>query len=503
MNLRRSSGYNTLLMLLQLSVTIASIPILVRKLGVTEYGVWSVLLSVNGISLLALLGLDTSLTVFLAKVTVGDDERAKDALLGTSFLLFTGLGCFTAGLIWLGSPYIVKVLFPTLSSGRTVLQALIPLGGVVLLQFVKQWLTAVETGLMRYDLQTFGEGISVIVSYTGLMVVVLLGYRIVALANWFFLVTFLTVIFHIFLINRSKIIYFSHILTWSQPQARVLLKFGILQWASQVGGTLFSQFDRIMVNLLLGPTAVGLYAVATSITSRINLMSAIPIQPIVPSISTTHANKHRERTRQIFAHAQHANAIIVYFITAVIILGAVPICNLLVTAAHARELIPLLQLLALLYGVYSLNAVGFYVAMGIGRPAINARWVVLSGFLFAVLLIVLIPRFGLWGAVWANIGYSLTLAINVSVIRELGISLRAYVGSQIPLFSSLLISWLTGNWLATTFHSLWFQIVTPVCVIIILLAWVGGLPLYNEALHAFSLVKRLMRLLPGLGAGKI
>jgi O-antigen/teichoic acid export membrane protein len=84
----------------------------------------------------------------------------------------------------------------------------------------------------------------------------------------------------------------------------------------------------------------------------------------------------------------------------------------------------LLSILGLIYGLYSLNASGFFAALGVCRTDINARWALSGAVLSLLLLAILTPRFGLQGAAAANSGYLLTLIINIQVAPLLGTTAR-------------------------------------------------------------------------------
>ncbi len=469
-------------MLLRLGITILSVPILIGSLGLVDYGVWTVLLAVLGLVPLTQVGVAGSISFYLADVEARGSLEDRKEILGTSLLLTSVIGGTVAALICGTAPLLVDLLFADSPSHGALLVSLILFAVVSLVQSWRNWAIAVEEGFLRYDLQAWAESAGTVILYGGLMVIAWLGYGLVGLAIWLLLATLITVFAHGYFLFGTLGLRFNLYEGWCLSRARELLKFGVIHWVSLVGATLFGYADRILVNILLGPAAVGLYSVATSIAVRIAEISGVPIRTITPAISSAKAGGNVERIRDLFVRAQKLSIWVIYLVVATVLVGAQPISVLLVTPEHATQLAPLLRILALVYALTSLNGAGFYAAIGIGRPAINARWIPSAGLLFSLLLLVLVPRYGLIGAAWANLGYILTLAIIIEVIREIGIRLRTYVRSLLPFLCSVLLCWFITAVSLSSSRPLWLQIVMSIGLIVIPLAWIGGNDLRSSIL---------------------
>jgi O-antigen/teichoic acid export membrane protein len=205
---------------------------------------------------------------------------------------------------------------------------------------------------------------------------------------------------------------------------------------------LFGNADRIIVNLFLGPASAGLYAAATAVTMKINKLSAIPLKVLSPWVSEAQALSQTSRIQQIFLQATRLNGVIVFFITSLIIFWAYPLAVLLVGEPHAGQTAGLLRMLALAYGLYSLNAPGFFTAIGLGYPIINAKWAFAGGLLTCVLLFLLLPTFTLFGAGLANFGYIITLVVNHEVVRIIKINYSVFISFILPTIGAILLWWL-------------------------------------------------------------
>lgn len=474
LGLRRNGIYNGLLTATRAAVTIAAIPVLIRTLGIEEYGVWTVLLSVVTLSAVAQLGLDSALHVRLA----GAAEERRGPVAGTSLLLFSALGGACALLLAAAAPLVARGLFPGTVDAASLAPVLRIMGTVVLVQFWRGWASAVEVGLQRYDLQARAEGAGTILTYAGFVAVAGAGAGLRGLAWWLLAASVATLGLHLYLL-RGRLPGLGR--GWERGEASAMLRFGTVQWVSQVGGSLFGQVDRILVNLLLGPAGAGIYAAGTGIAAKINELSAAVIQPMVPALSMATAAGQPGRVRDVFVRAQRVNGMVVFLLASAVALGAGPIAEVLVTERHAGELAPLLRILALVYGLYSLNAPGFFAAIGLGRPRINAVVVLLAGVAFVALLSVMAPAMGLAGAAWANLGYALTLAINWRVARMIRLPFREYAAQLAPLLCSALLAGALTVLLARSPVPAWAGIALSAPLVLALAGWVGGRAAFGEA----------------------
>jgi O-antigen/teichoic acid export membrane protein len=305
-------------------------------------------------------------------------------------------------------------------------------------RFWQQWAMASEAGLLRYDWQARIEGAGYFLLSVGVVSLAWAGQSLQVLAVWYMVATIATLLSHLLFLKQAWQ-RLSLKPTYSPVSVGQLYRFGLSQWISNIGGLLFSQADRILVNVLLGPGPVGLYAVATSVAVRINEFSAVPIQSIAPMISTIAASGQSSRLVHVFKRALRLNALIVYLVSIAVMLWAKPIAILLASPEHSQTIVSLFQILVPIYAVYSLNAPGYFAAIGLQRPRINAVYVLPSGILTLLLMVWLIPSFHLVGVVLGNSGYILTLAINLKVARDIGLGVKGYIEEIIPFIGSLLI----------------------------------------------------------------
>lgn len=436
-SLRRSSAYSAANTVLRLSTTLVTVPLLIRILGLRGFGGWAVLVSIFTVaSTLLQFGLVSAVSVLLPRAQASDDRTAVSQLLGTSLRLFCISGGVAAALIWVSAPHLVSVLHLS-EAMESPTAATVVMGLAAATHLVKQWLIAIEIGLQRFDLQLRAESVSMLLLNIGLVLVALLGGQIIGMAAWQLIATCGSILLHRRAVRHVADTSASCLRHGSRQVASDLLRFGLTQWLSQVGGSLFGQADRLIVSVILGPTATGVYTAATSVVSRLNELSAAPLQAIAPAVAASQAAELRQRSQAIFQAADRLNRCVVFALGAGIILGSTILATVLVPDIHRKELGQLLRVMAVAYAPFSMNAVGFFSAQGIGRPSINAVWTLAGGLVFVLMLLLLTPLADLEGAAWANAAFSITLGINIMVLKALGTSWASHVRGVLAVMAGL------------------------------------------------------------------
>jgi O-antigen/teichoic acid export membrane protein len=215
-----------------------------------------------------------------------------------------------------------------------------------------------------------------------------------------------------------------------------ITQFGMMSWAGASGGMLFSQLDRVLVGIMLGTHPLGIYAAATQIASQINALSAIPVQPLLPSVSRFAHNipVHLRELQTLAAEAVTMNTVVALGLSGIIVIFAPAIAAILVEPVDAGPLISTLRILGTVYGLYSLNAVGFY-SLFATHDVKRLCIITIGSGLFTLATIVAGAKIsGLVGAAIGNVTFVTTLALTVVALRRFDMSVMIWLRTlAIPL----------------------------------------------------------------------
>jgi O-antigen/teichoic acid export membrane protein len=437
---RTSSLYTAASGGIRLAVGIASAPLLVRLLGVREFGIWSV---VNAMLLLAALtefGITVAFTNELARDNARKDWDLAGRTAATSLAITTALGLVTSVIIFFAAPYLAQWLFPELADRSAGLATIRVLSWIVLPRFWQLWASAASAALYRYDLQTAVELPVGLAIQAGSVLAALVWPEPVAVAAWQLLVTVAACAGHAAVLRRVWPP-LANRWSWSPESARRLWSFGLAQQVNAVGATLFNQADRIIVNGVLGPTAAGLYAAATSIANKVVEVPYMFLKVLPPAVTAAHAVGNYDRLRNLYLQGIRANGVITLLGVTGVLFWTEPIARIMVGPGFAAQEVPVLQVMAVIYAMHGLCCTSSWFGLGLGRPGVLARWSLIGGVLMCVTMRLGGAWYGLTGAAWANASFLVTALITVEVAPMIGIGIRAAGRAFAPFVLASFSTW--------------------------------------------------------------
>jgi len=186
-----------------------------------------------------------------------------------------------------------------------------------------------------------------------------------------------------------------------KPLAKKLLKFGLPVFLAGMAATVLGYTDTIMLSIIHGPTAVGLYQAAQPLTTMISYFTAALGMVLLPMVSEIWARGERA----VLSKAMHS---ILKFSTIIItlpvfILAAFP-DTILRTMFGAQYVLAAatLQVLTFVLILSSLFLILQCVSAGVGKPMIATKAVAVMALLNVILNAMLIPGYSTVGAAVAT-----------------------------------------------------------------------------------------------------
>ena len=412
-----------------------AIPFLIRFLGISEYGVWSLACAFLALITMFEAGFSVAAAVFLSKDLATNDLREAGRTLTFILISATLLSAAIGTLLWFASPLLVRPLSSFGPAERGEAGRALQIAGFGAATLILQrTLVGIEQAFNRYGVINGLDLAQALVMNLGLVAVAFWGGKTVAMMKWSVLASGLLLLAHggvVFRLFRNHKLNFG----WSGSKGRQIFRYSLATWTATLGSAAFSQCDRLIVGWVLGAPLLGIYSAVTNIASKINSFSATAVQPLVPSLSRDHVVS--SATRRV-REAVQLNALIA--VGSGIFLFVLADWVMRVLAAPAgRDGALGLEIAAAIYAVYLLNAPGFFILYALGKASINAVVTLWSGTISLVLIFIGARFFGLMGAFVGNAGYLGTLLLAVLSLKKTDILLRQYFGW---MFSPLL--WLVS-----------------------------------------------------------
>jgi O-antigen/teichoic acid export membrane protein len=184
----------------------------------------------------------------------------------------------------------------------------------------------------------------------------------------------------------------------------MLLGTGALITVAQLADFLYAPTDNILINKLINPTAVGIYAPAIQVDAGLLMLMTGVSSVLLPRAAIAHAGGKREKVRQYYVRGTLLS-------TAVLVLGAIGVYFLapIVFKLWLNDPMPATQAILPLVLIHTVvggsSAVGRSVLLGMGKVKPFTIAVLISGATNVVLSICFVWFFhlGLRGIIFGTI----------------------------------------------------------------------------------------------------
>jgi O-antigen/teichoic acid export membrane protein len=414
--LLKNGIYNAAAGAIRIGLALLTVPVLIRCLGLSEYGLWALVSAVLGLVTLAEGGLSTATTVFVARDLAIDDTDELAQTLTVSFSLMLGLATATALGMQFGSSTIVQNLLklPEIHHIAAV-QALQLSGWVVWTRLLQQVFIGIEQAYQRYGLLNILNTAQWTGLSLGLFFIAGQGGHTPQLMQWqlgagiVMLCSHAYVVFNLLKHRQLKYI-------WNPQKAILLARQSWMTWVTTLGGALFVRGDRIIVGAQLGPEALGIYAAITDVAGAINLFSALPVQPLLPALS-----QHKSGGIAITAQIQQVlrlNASIALGMGVLLFTFAPWVMPFFMGNGVQPQTIVGLKIALIIYSLFSLNAIGYYALLSVGVKW--GMWLSIVTGMFSLLTIAIGTSYGgLMGAIIGNAGYISSCSMIMIALHKL------------------------------------------------------------------------------------
>ena len=442
----KNSLYNTIGGILKLILGLVSVPFLARNLGMESYGLYSTINAITNVALFSEWSISASITVFLSKeilfvnaesITIKKYNTLSVAAILVGFLSISAVLLICLNALWIAS------FFENLSlKEKLILEKAIQYSSLLIsARIVHQFFIGILQANKMYGVVNIISTTYTIISISISLYLALATHDIVLMQKWQSILAISMIIIYCVSCYTLGYIYTSYFAVPKRTHFKELSKYGLDMWISAVGSTLFSQCDRLIVLRLFGPESSGMYSAITSLCNQINVVSSMPVQPLLPIMSGFYEKGLNNIKSQI--ESLYFKTFIVNF--CIIILSG---CGIIFFSTQIIEIIfgkyvydmstsrTCLIVTATAYSIYSFNAVGYYSLLAVKSESFATKLVVLSGIISVSLIYFLAVNFGVIGACLGNLGFSLTLILNFKASRKLNIERWKLLKQTISIIST-------------------------------------------------------------------
>ncbi len=410
-------------------LTLVAVPALLAGLGPDAFGLWALLQTFSAVSgwlSLGDLGLTTASTRFVAEKAAVDDDEAIDRLIGTSLLLYLGLAVIGGVLLALVGLLAFPSLFEVPDDLTAVFAvAVVATAAQAVSDQVNRGVQSALEGLQRVDLSRGLEsGRKTLTIGAAVATAALTGdLGQVAIASLVGSVLALGLSLGVLQAHRSL-----RTLRFDRQAASTLVAYGRTIAVLRPLGVIHRTMDRLIVGILLGPSAVAVVEIAAQIQNGAMAIMSASAYSVVPSASWIKGRGDGHKLRDLALTGSRYTTLLTVPATLVPALLIVPLLSVWIGPEGATAAVPAVLLLAYT-GLGSPLQVGSELLVGVGRATAVLRAAALAIVVNLAGSLLLVGPLGLNGVFVATLisAVVLTPVLGRAVLTEIGVPLRVFM----------------------------------------------------------------------------
>ena len=488
----RNSFTGTIQVVLTAALTLVSVPIFIKNLGL-ELGVFAVVSVVGNLNFLVNFGLNSALLVYIAKQ---GKCRESDLDIAVTWIILLIFILIISTIAVLFSNLIIrdflKIPENFLIESKGLFYFLILSNAFLLLG---QTYTAILDALQKIYITNICQFIYSVVYWTGIIVIVKLGGKLPGIGAMAFSASIIWFII-LFIIFRGVWgrLDLSNFRRDFRRVANKQISYGIKIYLAGLVGFLFEPFSKILLSNFIGLSAVGLYEIGLKVKGQVNGIFSKAIYPLLPFIAKNEENESlKTRLFDLYKKLQLfviPVSLIMAFILSILIKLWLGVQN----NEQASVFVITLTVIVLIFSFPVLPVYQYLVASNkAGKTIVIQSFSVIVN---TILFMGLYKFIGLYTIIIANLGgylvsFALCIYYQKKYLEIRYYDERLYFLKLLVLgFTSLFISLILRYFIKTSLFDIIIYPVTNICVLILLVR--------NLQLISQSDLDRYFSTLPGL-----
>jgi O-antigen/teichoic acid export membrane protein len=382
-------------------------PILLRHLGVAQYGVWVVAVAVLNTGGIIASGFGDANIQYIASVRGKGDSAllvgSVRSMMGINLLLGVALVllcCFLA-------PAAVSHLVPSDRSLQNMcLWSLRIASGLMLVRAIESVCISTQRAFERYGAAVRISLLARILTPCAAMLLVVRGYGVRSIMVATAVLTVLGTAAQ--MVRLRQLIRGASLLPAFDRRAfSMLLGFGAFSWVIAVSGVVFTQADRLILGVSLGAATVTAYALCVQLAQPIYGFALSGLHFLFPYLAARNSESHPAKLRKPILIACAVNLLLVLAGTIAVMTLGQPLLRVWVGPAIAQSAAEILTPIAWSFALLGLNVTAYYGLLALGQVRIVTLLNLAGGATMLGLMIWLLPRQGIRGVATARSCYGL------------------------------------------------------------------------------------------------
>lgn len=378
-------------------------PYVVRHLGNTGYGVWTLILSLTGYLGLLDLGVRGAVTRYVAKFHTELDHKKSSNVASSAIVIFATAGALAILVSLVMATFVVgRMHIPEQfqSAARIVV---IVTGLSIAASLVNGVFGGILVGLQRFDLTNSIEMTNNLLRAGTIVLMLRLGYGIVTLA---FIQLGFTLLRLGANLTLSKKLYPELQLGLSEADRagiKLIFSFSFFSFLLHVSGSLIYATDNLVIGSFLPVAAVTFYAIGGNLAEYSRALVSGISQTMTPVASATHAGQSQSELQRIVLLSSRAGSMVMLPVAITFLLRGSTFIGLWMGPQYADLSGRVVKVLSLTLILWAANAVTAGSILGVSKHRPLVPTLLAEGIANLILSIILIKKMGILGVAWGTV----------------------------------------------------------------------------------------------------
>lgn len=372
-------------------------PFVIHRLGDPVYGIWILVGSLTGYLGILDLGIALSMVKYISEFKARDDRKALEQVVSSAFLLYCFIGLVSFLIACLLAFIAPKVFDIGILSERTVRYLIMIVGFQIAIGFPLSIFEGILKGYQRYDMEAYIEAFAIGVRTLLIVVFLLLGYGVVALALMCLVSSivghFLRLGFSMRFLKKIRI----NIKSVKIDTLRLIFNYSWPLLVMVIAGKIVFHTDSIVIGIFMSASAITYYAVGWRLLSCLRQLIELMAATFIPVVSEFGTEKTSQKNQRLLITTAKYASIIILFIGMVLIFFGRRIINFWIGDEYVAAAYPVLVILTIseLFGM-SQSPAGA-VILGLAKHKFAAIVNSIQAVANLILSIILVRYLGLVG----------------------------------------------------------------------------------------------------------
>lgn len=437
----RNTVLNAMSQFASLLAAFVFMPLLVRAFGLTNYGLYVLISAVAAYAALLDLGVGQALTRKVAESAATDEPHLASESISTALAFYAAVGVVvTVVMVVLGT--FAQGVFHVSARQAELLRTMLWIAAAFqLVQWPMSAARYVLAGLQRYDLLVYASLGGTALNVGGTIAVLVLGWGPVALVGLVGFSAAVAAFAMVLMARRLVPLDEVRLSSASRPLLFAMFAFGWGVFVVQLSDVLFyQQTDRLILGILAGAIAVGLYEASAKINNVMTYLSALTVSAVMPLASSMDASGREASLRSLFVRGTKYGSAFVAPVAVMVVVFADPLLVAWLGPRFAGQGI-VLQTLVVPHVLVALGLMGDAIVISKGRMGRRVPYIIAQAVANVVLSALLVPRIGVLGvAVGTAVAHLVDFPIHIRfLLQETGMRfgewLREIVARVYPLMA--------------------------------------------------------------------